>query len=136
MSAICFLGTIRVWTGAWGLMSSKATVFASSWAIFAGTFFSMILQKRQFGSSFTFFFFLVSGKAPEETGSCSGVASRPGLIDLNEERVQIAIVQNVLHPLHMARSLAFLPEFFARTAPEPSEAGLNGSAQRLRIHIG
>ncbi len=47
MVAMCLRGMTSTCVGAWGFTSSNATVSASSWTIFAGSFFSTILQKRQ-----------------------------------------------------------------------------------------
>jgi len=60
---------------------------------------------------------------------------RPSLVNFYEERVLIAVVENILHSLHVSRRLPFLPELLARAAPVPGETGLHGPLQRLRVHI-
>ncbi len=55
------------------------------------------------------------------------MTGRPGLLDLDQERVLVAVIQNILDALDMARGLALLPELLARAAPEPGKSRLQGS---------
>ena len=57
------------------------------------------------------------------------------LIDLDEERVLIAIVQDLCNALNVARGFTFLPELLARTAPKPGETAFHGLLQRCRVHV-
>ncbi len=95
----------------------------------------MILQKIQFESRFIFFPTPLRRKAPEETAAGTCMTGRSCLLDLDKEGVLVAVIQDVLDPLYVARGLALLPELLARSAPEPRQAGLNRSPQGFRIHV-
>jgi hypothetical protein len=41
------------------------------------------------------------------------MTGRSGLLDLDEEGVLVAVIQNILDPLNVARCLALLPELLA-----------------------
>jgi len=62
------------------------------------------------------------------------VASRADLLDLDQQRIAVAIKSDVFHGLGMSAGLAFHPELLARTAPEMSLAGLQGFLQRGLVH--
>ncbi len=64
------------------------------------------------------------------------MTGRTGLLHLDQKRILITVVQNILDALDVTRSLAFLPEFFTRSAPEPGEPRVDGSPERFGIHVG
>jgi len=63
------------------------------------------------------------------------VACRAGLLHLNEQRVLVAVVQDLLYALNIAGRLALLPELVTRAAPETRQAALHGPLQRLSVHV-
>jgi hypothetical protein len=58
------------------------------------------------------------------------------LFYLDEKRVLIAVIKDLLHTLNIAGSLPFLPILMTRAAPKPGYSGLNSALQGLGIHIG
>ena len=63
------------------------------------------------------------------------MAGGPGLFDLNEQRILIAIVQDFLHALDVPGCLSLLPETAARPAPETGEARLDRPLDRFGVHV-
>ena len=63
------------------------------------------------------------------------MAGRASLFNSDQERILIAVVENIFHSLHVAGGFALLPEFLTGTAPEPGQSGLDGSAQGLGVHV-
>jgi len=54
----------------------------------------------------------------EETALVTLVTRRAILLDLNQQRVAVAIERDILHGLRVAAFLAFHPELLPRAAPE------------------
>ncbi len=61
---------------------------------------------------------------------------RARLFYFDEERVLVAVIENVLDALYVSGGFSLLPEFAAGAAPEPGEPGLNRSPQRFGVHVG
>ena len=80
--------------------------------------------------------FLFPCEAPEETALLSRMARRPGLVDLDEQRVLVAVIQDILDLLDMTGCFPFLPELLSRTAPEPCKSRLHGLSYRSCVHVG
>src|SRR4030067_2358252 len=97
----------------------------------------MILQKIQLSLIFppALFFIVFPGKASEKAALLAGMACRTDRRHLDEERVQVTVVEDVLDALNVARGLSLLPELLARTAPEPGEPRAHGPLDRFRVHI-
>src|SRR5829696_3416065 len=70
-----------------------------------------------------------------EARARTGVARRAGRIDQREERVLVAVEAELLHPLHVARGLALVPELLARARPEPHLTRLAGALERVVVHV-
>jgi hypothetical protein len=79
---------------------------------------------------------LFACETSEETALFPGVTCWPSLVHFDEQRVQVAIIQDVLYLLDMTGRLPFLPELLPRTAPEPSESRLDGLFYGRRVHVG
>jgi len=70
----------------------------------------------------------------KETGLVTFVAGGADLLDLDEQRVAIAIERNVFDGLGVAAFLAFHPEFLTGAAPKMRFARGNGFFERSAIH--
>src|SRR3954447_12300873 len=71
-----------------------------------------------------------------ETRAPAGVAGTGTLLlDLDPDRILIAIDAHLDDALGMAGFLALAPELLARAAVVPGVAGRNGLSKRLRIHM-
>src|SRR6516162_51734 len=65
-----------------------------------------------------------------------GVArAAPALLDLDPDRVLIAIEAQLHDPLHVAGAFALAPEALTRAAEVPGLAGCDRVGERLRIHV-
>jgi hypothetical protein len=64
------------------------------------------------------------------------MTGRSRLFYLDQERVLVAVIEDILDALDVTGGLPLLPELLPGSAPEPGEARLNGFAQRLGVHIG
>ena len=62
------------------------------------------------------------------------VAGRADLLDLDQQRVAVAIKRDVFHGLRVAAGLALHPELLARAAPEMGLAGGEGGLERGAVH--
>src|SRR5439155_6035981 len=62
------------------------------------------------------------------------VTRHADLLDLNQQRVAVAVERDVSDVLHVPAGLPFHPEFLARAAPEMRPAGLEGLFQRRAVH--
>ena len=71
---------------------------------------------------------------PEETGFVTLVTSRADLLDLDQQRVAVAIEREILNRLRMTAFLTLHPEFLPGPAPEMGFAGGDGFFQRGAIH--
>src|SRR5262245_44621455 len=60
---------------------------------------------------------------------------RPFLLDLDPDRVLIAVDAHLHHALHVAGTLALAPERPARAAEVPGLPGRDGALERLRVHV-
>jgi hypothetical protein len=79
---------------------------------------------------------LFAWETSEETALFTGVTCWPSLVHFDEQRVLVAVIQDVLYLLDMTGRLPFLPELLPRTAPEPGESRLNGLFYGRRVHVG
>src|SRR5262245_29804830 len=71
-----------------------------------------------------------------EAGAPAGMAGpRPRLLDLDPDRVLIAVDAHLHHALHVAGALALAPERPPRAAEVPGLPGRDGPLERLRIHV-
>lgn len=52
-----------------------------------------------------------------------------GSIDFYQERVLVAVIQDLMHALNIAGGFALLPEFLAGAAPEPGDTRFYRLAQ-------
>jgi hypothetical protein len=69
-----------------------------------------------------------------ETDRCPGMAGRPGGQRLDNQRILIAINQDLLHPKHMPRCFTLHPEAFARPGMKMRKASFPRLFQCLSIH--
>src|SRR3990172_8471927 len=97
----------------------------------------MILQKIQLSLIFpsALFSFIFPGKASEKAALLAGMACGTDLLHLDEQRVQVTVVEDVLDALDVARGLSLLPELLARAAPEPGEPRAHGPLDRFLVHV-
>src|SRR5690242_14425223 len=58
-----------------------------------------------------------------------------GLLDLDPDRVLVAVDAHLGHTLHMAGALALAPELAARAAVVPRLAALDRARKRFRVHV-
>ena len=72
----------------------------------------------------------------EETRLVTLVTRRAGLLDLDQQRIAVAIERDVLHLLRVAAGLALHPELLARAAPEMRLARCDGGFERSAVHPG
>src|SRR4051812_34195741 len=72
----------------------------------------------------------------EETGLITFVTGGADLVDLDQERVAVAIEGDVLDLLRVAARLALHPELLPRPAPEMGLAAREGLLQGRAIHPG
>ena len=70
----------------------------------------------------------------EEATAVARVAGPARLLDLEKQRVAVAIGEPPQDALRIAAALAFEPQLAARTAPIVHEAGLDRLGKRLAIH--
>ena len=73
---------------------------------------------------------------PEEAGAVALVAGRPDLLDLEEQRVAVAVEGHLLDRLGMAADFALHPKLLAGPAPKPGLAGFEGLLQGGPVHPG
>src|SRR5262245_51912332 len=72
-----------------------------------------------------------------KAGATAGVAgARPALLDLDPDRVLIAVDPHLGDALRVAGTLTLLPEPSARARIVPGLAGLDGTVQSLGVHMG
>ena len=72
----------------------------------------------------------------EEAALEAGVAGAADLLNLEEERVGVAVLEPAHHLLRVAARLALEPEFLPRPAPVVHEARLQRRAERALVHPG
>jgi len=77
---------------------------------------------------------IASVNGTEETGSITLVTGGADLLDLDEQRVAVAIERDIFYGLGVAAFLAFHPEFLAGAAPEMGFAGGDGFFEGSAIH--
>src|SRR5262245_25646284 len=71
-----------------------------------------------------------------EAGAPAGMAGpRPHLLDLDPDRVLIAVDAHLDHALHVAGALPLAPERPARAAEVPGLPGRDRPLKRLRVHV-
>src|SRR4029079_19190676 len=73
-------------------------------------------------------------QAVVEAGAGARVAGRTLLVDLDQERVAVAVEPDLLDPLPVARGLPLHPVLTARPAPERRPPGGQRAVQRLVVH--
>src|SRR5690606_26574781 len=71
-----------------------------------------------------------------ETGPGAGVARGSDLVDLDEQRITVAVEADALDVLSMAGRVALAPVLSAGAGPEGHAAAGEGATQRLVVHPG
>src|ERR1700754_798946 len=94
-----------------------------------GTLNLVRIHERQRRPALAFADRAVEARAPP------GVAGRARLLDLDPDRVLVAVHSHLDHALGVAGGLALAPQRIARAAEIPGVAALDGLAQRLGVHV-
>src|SRR5205823_11084572 len=80
-------------------------------------------------------FSMCLAEGAEEARVLAGVAGPPPfLLDHDQQRIAVAVVVRLPHPLPVARGVTLPPVLPAGAAPEPAPARGERAAQRLRVH--
>src|SRR5437762_1828334 len=79
---------------------------------------------------------LALANGAEEAVVSPGVAGDAGLLDLDQERIAVAIDAQINERLNMARRIAFAPRSLARARPVTHAPRTHGLGHRVAIHPG